>query len=359
MRALALLLALLAAFPRPAPAADGGSIVVKGDTTFQKISVRPGDTLWSVAQRYLKDPARWDELLKHNKLPGDPTVALPGMTLLVPIGLVKKSLRAASVVSSGSEILYRRKGSTEWLKPEKLTEVFEGDSVKTLDSSKVRLRFPNAQQLDLESNSVVVVKPTDQEDVELVQGSVFSGQARVLTPSGRVTPRNDETRFVATLGPDNVTVVEVYKGVVAVESQGRMVDVPAGMSTRMPAAGAPEPAQPLEESLEALQAKARRFESALGARAKTARAAVPEEAAGRKKEVPLVAIGDTVSAYRVQASSTEDFSRVLFDKRYDRDERFAVANAGLPAGVYWWRSSTVDLLGAASPFSKPRRLPAP
>ncbi|MEQ1920413.1 MAG: LysM peptidoglycan-binding domain-containing protein, partial [Elusimicrobiota bacterium] len=57
---------------------------------FQLVVVKPGDTMWAIANKYLKDPARWDEILKHNQLPTkDPTVALPGMTLRVPVRLIK------------------------------------------------------------------------------------------------------------------------------------------------------------------------------------------------------------------------------------------------------------------------------
>jgi len=99
------------------------------------------------------------------------------MTLLVPMRLIKKSLRAATVVTSGASILYRRKNTKEWVRPKNLKEVYEGDSLRTLDESKVRVKFVGQQQLlDLEPNSTIVVKPTDQEDVELRSGSVFSGR---------------------------------------------------------------------------------------------------------------------------------------------------------------------------------------
>ena len=81
--------------PSPSLAAES-AVLREAQTTFQDVVVKPGDTLWGISHAYLKDPARWDEILKYNKLPTqDPTVALPGMTLRVPIKLIKTSLRAA------------------------------------------------------------------------------------------------------------------------------------------------------------------------------------------------------------------------------------------------------------------------
>ncbi|MFH1620448.1 MAG: LysM peptidoglycan-binding domain-containing protein, partial [bacterium] len=57
---------------------------------FQKVTVRPGDTLWSIANTYLKDPTNWNEILKYNRLPSsDPSVALPGLVLKVPVYMIK------------------------------------------------------------------------------------------------------------------------------------------------------------------------------------------------------------------------------------------------------------------------------
>jgi len=35
----------------------------------QNITVKPGDTLWSISNKYLQDPKKWDIILKYNNLP--------------------------------------------------------------------------------------------------------------------------------------------------------------------------------------------------------------------------------------------------------------------------------------------------
>ncbi|EGV18385.1 LysM peptidoglycan-binding domain-containing protein [Thiocapsa marina] len=43
--------------------------------------VRPGDTLWSIAGRYLRDPWLWPEIWQANDDPGDPDLIYPGERL--------------------------------------------------------------------------------------------------------------------------------------------------------------------------------------------------------------------------------------------------------------------------------------
>ena len=120
-RAPALLAAALLLLGAPARPADE-------DAAMQSVVVHPGDTLWSIAHAYLKDPSRWDEILKHNRLPtSDPTVALPGMTLRVPVKLIKSGLRAAFLVYEVNRVLSRRKDSAEWKASKTQMELYQGD----------------------------------------------------------------------------------------------------------------------------------------------------------------------------------------------------------------------------------------
>ena len=49
---------------------------------FQQITIQPGDTMWSIANKYLKDPHRWPDIVKYNQLPtSDPTVDLTRVPL--------------------------------------------------------------------------------------------------------------------------------------------------------------------------------------------------------------------------------------------------------------------------------------
>lgn len=334
------------------------------ETAFQAVVVKPGDTMWAIANKYLKDPARWDEILKHNKLPTkDPTVALPGMTLRVPVRLIKAQLRAAHLVYAVNRVLYRRKETADWKSGKVAQELFQGDTLRTLDESKARVKLLDKELLSLEPNSMAVIKPQNLDgDLELKSGSVFAGRARVVTASALVTPRTRDTRYAATVEADLTTRVEVYKGVAGVDAQGSTVEVPAGMSTRVSPGLAPEVPRRIV-NLPEIENRAFEFASAIkvggGAapepRGPAAAPPAPEaDADSLRGDLQSLRVGLPIMGYRVQASPDHEFKEIAFDKKYDSEDRLRPAEEGLKPGAYWWRIAIVDLLGTEGRFSEPR-----
>ena len=361
MRRVVLL--LLAQFCASFSAATEPAAYRDVQSTFQDVVVRPGDTLWSISHSYLQDPARWDEILKYNRLPtADPTVALPGMTLRVPIRLIKVSLRAAHLVYLVNQVKYRHKETADWKETKLKMEVFEGDSLRTLEDSKARVMFLNKELLSLEPNSMAVIKPAGADaDVELKAGSVFTGHARVVTATARVTPRTKDTRYSATVDANLATKVEVFKGVAAVAAQGNQIDVPAGMETIVVPGLGPQPPRALTMPAE-LEARAQEFASSAevgGAAAPHPRVPPPQpepeaDADSLRTDIQVLRIGQPIQGYHVQASADRDFTTILFDRRYEVDQRFSGAESGLKPGAYWWRVAAVDLLGTDGRFHDPR-----
>jgi hypothetical protein len=368
MKALVPLLAALLFLGAARARAEDGESVEVSETAMQGVVVKPGDTLWSIAHKYLKDPARWDEILKHNRLPtSDPTVALPGMTLRVPLKLIKTSLRAARLVYEVNRVLFRRTDSAEWKGAQLEMELFQGDTLRTLEESKARVKFLDKELLNLDPNSMAVIKPSESDaDVELRAGSAFTGHARVVTANARVTPRTADTRYAATVERDLTTRVEVLAGKAGVEAQGKEVEVPAGMQTRV-APGLPPEVPKAIENLSDLEARGREFESAGadGAGAKPARRAEAAaadsasndeaDASKLRGDVDSMSVGVPILGYHIQAAREKDFKKILFDRQYDKDEHFAPSDAGLDPGSYWWRTAIVDLLGTEGPYGQARR----
>ena len=346
-----------------APAARGADGAPIEESAMQNVVVKPGDTLWSISRMYLKDPARWDEILKHNRLPtSDPTVALPGMTLRVPVRLIKTGLRAAHLVYAVNRVLFRRKETADWKASRAQMELFQGDSLRTLEESRARVKFLNTELLSLEPNSMAVIKPEDADtDILLKTGSVFAGRARVVTANARITPRTKDTRYSASVEPDLTTRVEVFKGAAGVEAQGSRVEVPAGMETSVRPGLAPEVPKKLE-NLPELEARAQEFASAAaagGGAAPNPRALAPPpepdaDAATLRGEIDALHVGMPILGFHVQASKERDFARLVFDRKYDSEERFSPIDANLPPGAYWWRISMIDLLGVEANYSEPR-----
>ena len=64
---------------------------------FQQLQVRPGDSLWRMARRYLGDGARWHELLSLNPgLAAHPDSLAAGSTVIVPASAVSRTVRGGS-----------------------------------------------------------------------------------------------------------------------------------------------------------------------------------------------------------------------------------------------------------------------
>ena len=106
----------------------------------QQITVKYGDTLWSVANTYLKDPTKWPEILKHNRMNStDPNVILPGMTLQVPVVLIKESLRNAELISMLNDVRYRRNNETLFKKADLNMKLFH--RTRCVRSSNRRRRY--------------------------------------------------------------------------------------------------------------------------------------------------------------------------------------------------------------------------
>jgi hypothetical protein len=327
----------------------------------QDVVVMPGDTLWSISNRWLDDPARWDELLKHNRLPSsDPTVALPGMTLHVPVRLIKAALRAARLTYYVNMVRRRPRDHAAWLDVSLGMNLYQGDTLRTHEDSRARVMLLNRELLSLEANSMAVLKPGGDSDLSLTRGSVFASRAKLVVGTARVTPRSADTRYSATVEPNLTTKVEVFRGSATVSANGGAVDVRAGMETLVAPGMLPSPPAPVRDIAQ-LEIRAQEYASSLttgGGLAPDPRPALPPRAPEGDVEVirgdiSSLKIGQPIKGYHIQASSDTDFRRLEFDRVYDEGTRFVSEEVGLKPGTYWWRVAAIDLLGTEGRFHPP------
>jgi nucleoid-associated protein YgaU len=85
------------AYASPAPSVNPSMLVPSRE--FQQLQVRPGDSLWRMARRYLGDGARWRELLTLNRdLAAHPDSLAAGSTVIVPAAAVSKNVHGSPSV---------------------------------------------------------------------------------------------------------------------------------------------------------------------------------------------------------------------------------------------------------------------
>ncbi|MBI3549408.1 MAG: LysM peptidoglycan-binding domain-containing protein [Elusimicrobia bacterium] len=351
-------------------AADDGS-----STSFQSVTVRAGDTLWGIANTYLKEPTRWNELVKYNRqLGSDPTVALPGMVLRVPVKLIKEDLRAALLIFLANRVLSRRKDSADWVDAHAKMQLYKDDGLQTLEDSRARVRFIGGEVLSMEPNSMAILRPRarakEGADLELLRGGISASRAKTITVSAIITPKTSDTRYVADLRDDLSTRVEVYAGKAEVEGSGTKIEVSAGYQTEVGLNSIPSVPNKIPDMS---KLAARIAQSGLLVRPSDLRAAAPDagkapgilkpgtapsaslgDRAQFNKDLKSLSIGVPITAYHIQASRSKEFDKILVDKTMDIDEDIDLDRMGLAAGRYWLRVATVDLLGAEGRFGSPR-----
>ena len=334
------------------------------ESQLQEVTVRPGDTLWSLSQRYLKDPKKWNSILRYNHLPtSDPTVALPGMTLKVPISLIKDDLRAATLVLAKSKVLFRKKNNAAWKNAQLKMQLFNGDSLRTQSKSWARVKFFGGSVLSLDPDSMAILKAPRPDDrfLELKRGAVHATVARVVTPSARVIPKRKDTKYTARVLDDLSTRVQVFNGAADVQdSKGRKtVEVTAGYYTdvkldSLPVSPVKIPNTELAQRTEISDLGTGVGESVV----KVQRGGVP--ASGSiAAEIQALSVGIPVAAYQVQiARRRSDFARaaskLVFEKEFDSYEPIDLRQANLRDGEYWVRVAIIDLLGEKGKWSTPK-----
>ncbi|MHB2025316.1 MAG: FecR family protein [Elusimicrobiota bacterium] len=260
---------------------------------------------------------------------------------------------------------FRRRETANWQSAGLNLELYEGDSLRTLDGARARVKFLTGGILAMDANSLAIIKPPKSDyDVNLERGSVFVGQARVVTASARVEPKTKDTQYMARVADDLSTVVEVYHGRAAISAQGQTVDVNAGMASVVRMGLAPEIPRKIAD-LAGLKYKISEMtgssiNSQLGSSRKPAERPMissgrVESAASVADDLRALKVGIPISGYRVQASVSPSFNSVAFDKFFDSEQKFSPADANLAPGVYWWRIALVDLLGVQEKFSAPRQ----
>ena len=358
---------------------------VRAAEELQTIVVKPGDTLWSISNTYLKDPKKWNVILKYNRLPSsDPSIALPGMPLRVPTTLLKEEYRAAKLVYSLNEVLFRRTGVTDWQGVNTKMDLFKNDTLRTMAEARADVKFYTGEILNLFPNSIAVLRPPGKKnvDVELLAGELRSVKSRVITASARITPKTRDTEFGAKLKDDLTTLVQVTKGKVDVEAQGKTVEVLEGFASEVKMDMAPSQPVKMPELPQFAQGSVTALSTSGGPQLRTdggvvslanmktpsrptanlpkpdlpqniPAADINDKGIDTSEIVKMLSVGNPVQSYHLQVSKDQSFTTTVLNKEYDAFDKIDL-NELLPPGNYYMRIALVDLLGFEGKFSAPR-----
>jgi hypothetical protein len=332
----------------------------------QEVTVKDGDTLWSVANYYLKNPQSWPEILKYNKLPSsDPNIILPGMKLSVPILLIKENLRAAHLIYLLNDVRYKRKLDMDWTKARLEMELYNDDGLRTLQQSRAKVKFFSGEILQLDENSLIILRPEGKkEEVNLLSGGVRASRAKIIASDTvvdpRIEPRGPAPDFRTKLKEDKTTLVEVYEGIVDVTAQGKTVTLTKGFGTEVKFKQTPSMPRTLPPSpeMQAGEASSEIPGAQMSATVKSTSGNLEFEvkspvAAGitggdksQQKQQSKV-LNQMITKYHIQVSTSYSFSPVIFDETDKLNGKISVdfKKYELPDGLYYYRISYVDDMG--------------
>jgi hypothetical protein len=317
-----------------------------------------GDTLYEVAQRYLTDAGGWRVLARLNHLSA-PRRLPAGMTLRLPLALLRRDATSASIVALSGLVTARWHGSTHGegtapsvpLLPGRT--LGENDSISTGPDGFATLELDDGSYVTLVPNSRILLSSlrkmalTGIEDhvIELEKGEVSNEVTHAKQPGDRFEVRTPSivagvrgTRFRVN-ETSSMTAVEVLAGTVAV---GKSANANASAHPNAnPNAGAMRSGAP-SQFVGAGQGSATPNGGAVGAPQPLLPAPTlvdPSKVQDGKKVTFSVAPAAGASGYRIQIARDADLLDLI------RDARVAVPRASfadVPDGTYFVRISSID-----------------
>ena len=208
-----------------------------------RYTLRPGDTLIGVSQRYLARPADWPSVQQLNRI-ANPYRLVPGSSLRIPLAWLKQTPAPATVQAVSGSVQLALPGD-DWRPLSPGASLSAGTRLEVAANSSATLRFADGSvlrvqpgtRLTLDTVSVYAGGGMADTRLRLQQGRVEVGanprrapgsRLQVITPSAVAAVRG--TRF--RVGADaTATQQETLTGEVALDAAGRSVAVLAGQGS--------------------------------------------------------------------------------------------------------------------------------
>jgi len=212
-----------------------------------------GDSLYNVADRYLRDPSDWYKVARINHVSA-PRALPPGLKLLLPVPLLRQERPGATVVATSGPA-QRAWQHGPYLPLVEGSQLVEGDSLRTGAEGFATLELPDGSHVRVPPDTELVITTLRKTVLTGVTDRVFSlRRGRVESEVTHATKPDDRfqirspsvvagvrgTDFRVNYDNDNgSTAVEVVEGAVGVDasSAAPTPGVPLQASTQLVGAG--------------------------------------------------------------------------------------------------------------------------
>ncbi|WP_242113151.1 FecR domain-containing protein [Luteimonas aquatica] len=292
--------------------------------------VRPGDNVWDLAAKYLRNDVPWQKLQAHNDIP-DPLRLPPGSQMRFPVAWLKQQPAKAKVVGVQGSAVARDAAGRESPVSEGM-RLGIGATLRTAADANLTLEFADGSRLLLQGDSELVL------DKLSAYGATGMTDTRLRLPRGRagnaVRPMRGPAANYIIATPHTISSVrgtrfrigsdgtrsqsEVTEGKVAVSGGGGQVLLKPGQGTASGSDNRPLPPRALLAAPE------------------------PASIALSLDQIPARLTWKPVpgaARYRVQVSATPEFVTLLHDRVADAPQD---ALPALADGTYSVRVRAID-----------------
>jgi LysM repeat protein len=139
-------------------------------------TVKQGDTLWDVSQRFIKDPYYWPNLWSHNPAIGNPHLIYPGQKLrifdgrieIIPVGESTSEVGAAVITPEEILLIPTYGGAQSFISNSEVDSL--GTLVDTVDN---RVMVTTGDTVFLEMKDLAATKPGDVYELITLGPKIF------------------------------------------------------------------------------------------------------------------------------------------------------------------------------------------
>jgi len=223
-------------------------------------TVRPGDSLWTISEKYLTKKEYATQLLKINRLKKT-TQLKPGTKLKIPVKWMKHQPTSSRVIHAQGEVTIIRSANEQPKPPGEEIHLYVGDTIITGDNGSATLEFADKSRLLVQKNSELVMDtlssygdsgmvdtrlrlPTGRVETQVTPKKGPGSRYEITTPAATAAVRGTDFRVSADTSK-SISRSEVLEGKVKISSSTNSRDIPAGFGTVTEAGKKPIPPKKL------------------------------------------------------------------------------------------------------------------